>query len=43
MISHHSMVHSQAADGGDGLLRWRVSLSILHKQLQMGNRGFSSN
>jgi len=40
---HHSMAHSQVADRGDGLLRWRVALTILKKQLQMGNRRLSSN
>jgi hypothetical protein len=40
---HHSMAHSQVADRGDGLLRWRVALTILKKQLQLGNWRLFSN
>jgi hypothetical protein len=35
------MAHPQVADGGDGLQKWRVVANVLHKQLQIPNKGGS--
>jgi hypothetical protein len=40
---HHSMLHSQFADGGEGLQIWRVAANIWNKQLWRDDKGRSSN
>jgi len=40
---HHGMAHPQVADGGDGLQMWRVAASIVNKQSQTADKGWSSS
>jgi hypothetical protein len=40
---HHGMGHPQVVDGGDGLQIWRVATTILNKQSQTADYGWSSS
>jgi hypothetical protein len=40
---HHCMALSRAADGGDGLLLWRVAANILNKQSRTAENWWSSS
>jgi hypothetical protein len=36
------MAHPQIADGGDGLVIWRVAAIVLNKQSRIADKGWSS-
>jgi hypothetical protein len=43
LLTDHGIVHPQVVDGGEGLQIWRVAANILHKQLHVAYKGWSSN
>jgi hypothetical protein len=40
---HQGMARPQVADGGDGLLLWKVAASIFNKQSPTADKGWPSN
>jgi hypothetical protein len=40
---HQGMVHTQVADGGDGIQLWRVTVNTLNKKPPTADKGWYSS